>query len=83
MAGRCIGVFSSIHFVLRAQKLLEKCGVKVETIPVPRQISSDCGVAISFKAADIAQVKDLLKGKNARLEGIYKPASNGTYKAVN
>jgi hypothetical protein len=39
-------LFRSIHDVLRAEKYLKKTGAVFELVPVPRQISSECGVCI-------------------------------------
>jgi hypothetical protein len=33
---------------MRAEKILKGKGVKVDLIPVPREISSDCGVAVEL-----------------------------------
>jgi hypothetical protein len=35
---------------MKAEKLLKGKGMKVDLIPVPREISSDCGVAIELPA---------------------------------
>lgn len=78
----CIGIFRSIHFVLKAEKALKKRGIGVETIPVPRQISSDCGIAISFSVDDIGDVRELLTAKKYRLDGIYTCDPDGTYRVV-
>ncbi len=45
---RCLLVFQSVHQVMKAEKLLKGQGVKVDLIPMPREISSDCGVAIEL-----------------------------------
>ena len=82
MSERCIGIFSSIHFVLKAEKILKKKGITVVTVPVPRKISSDCGIAISFLANDLEQVRELLSAKKVRLEGIYTTSQDGTYQVV-
>ena len=47
---KCIFLFESIHRVMRAEKVLERKGMGVDLIPVPREISSDCGVAIELSA---------------------------------
>jgi len=82
MPQKCIGIFSSIHFVLKAEKLLKKTGLVVETIPVPRKISSDCGIAISFAAGDVSKVRELLEERKVRLQGIYILSPDGTYSVV-
>ena len=38
-------VYSTSH-ALRAERLLEKAGIACKLIPVPRHLSSDCGVCI-------------------------------------
>jgi len=48
-------LFRSIHDVLRAEKMLKKQDVIHELVPVPRNLSSDCGMCIRLDsdAADI------------------------------
>ena len=41
-------LFGSIHQVLRAEKFLNGKGIKIDLVPVPRELSSDCGVAIEM-----------------------------------
>ena len=45
---KCLFLFESIHQVMRAEKLLKEKGMEVDLLPVPREISSDCGVAIEM-----------------------------------
>lgn len=39
-------LYHTIHDVLRAEKLLKKVGIDHELVPVPRNLSSDCGVCV-------------------------------------
>lgn len=41
-----VAIFNSIHRVLKAEKLLKEADVEFLLIPVPRQLSSDCGLAL-------------------------------------
>ena len=43
-----VAIFHSIHRVLKAEKILKKAGVDFLLIPVPRQLTSDCGLALRF-----------------------------------
>ncbi len=43
-------LFESVHRVMKAEKLLKGKGVKIDLIPVPREINSDCGVAVEVDA---------------------------------
>lgn len=54
-------LFRSIHDVLRAEKYLKKTGAVFELVPVPRPISSECGVCIKSTRS----LKDLFSGPNA------------------
>ena len=52
--------FTTIHDVLKAEKRLKSGMVDVEVVPVPRSISSDCGVCI--KSSEPAHVLTSLLG---------------------
>jgi hypothetical protein len=45
---KCLIIFDSIHQVMKAEKLLKKEGLKIDLIPMPREVSSDCGIAIEL-----------------------------------
>ncbi|MGA2467913.1 MAG: DUF3343 domain-containing protein [Thermodesulfobacteriota bacterium] len=45
---KCVFLFESVHRVMKAEKLLQGKGIKVDLIPVPREISSDCGIAVEI-----------------------------------
>jgi hypothetical protein len=58
----CYLLFHTIHDVLKAEKALKQMGVALELIPVPRNLSSDCGSCIRMDVtADMAEeyLKDL------------------------
>lgn len=61
-------LFNSIHDVLRAEKILKQHTVPNELVPVPRDLSSDCGMSIIVNG-DIHSVMDLLAG--IRTTGTY------------
>jgi hypothetical protein len=45
---KSVVLLESIHQVMRAERLLKATGMKIDLIPVPREISSDCGMAIEL-----------------------------------
>ena len=55
-----IAVFHSVHRVMKAEKILKGAGVSILLIPAPRQISSDCGLALRYAPEDADRVGDLL-----------------------
>jgi len=48
LEGDCVAIFHSIHRVMKAEKILQSQGLDFLLIPVPRQLSADCGMAIRF-----------------------------------
>jgi len=46
-----------------AEKILKQCGLSFKIIPVPRHLSSDCGVCVRIAREDEGRVQDLLAGK--------------------
>jgi hypothetical protein len=46
---------------MKAEKLLKGKGIKIDLIPVPREISSDCGVAIELSGDSEGEALATLK----------------------
>lgn len=74
-----VAIFHSIHRVLKAEKLLKQAGVDFLLIPVPRQLTSDCGLALRFSAEVRSSLLTALAEANLspielhqRYEGIYR-----------
>ncbi len=58
-------LFATIHDVLKAEKALKSRAIDGEVVPVPRSLSSDCGVCIK-STAPVESLVELL----ARLRGV-------------
>jgi hypothetical protein len=58
-----VAVFRSVHHALRAEKILKENGIPHKLIPVPRHISSDCGVCLRFPAGERERIEHALAGK--------------------
>jgi len=58
--GDLVAIFHSIHRVMKAEKLLKQHRAEILLIPVPRQLTSDCGLAIRMAPAARAGVWELL-----------------------
>ncbi len=43
-------LFKAVSYALKAEKILKERGIAHKLIPVPRQISSDCGVCLRVAA---------------------------------
>jgi hypothetical protein len=59
----CVVLFPSVSHALTAEKILKKEGLSFKLIPVPKQISSDCGVCIRFPASSRERIVQALSGK--------------------
>lgn len=68
---RCAAVLEAIHYVIKGEKLLKRAGLTIDLIPVPREISSDCGMAIQFPCEQRGPVERLLVEAGITLVGIY------------
>jgi hypothetical protein len=56
-------LFHSTSGALMAEKLLKKAGIAYKIIPVPRHLSSDCGVCIRFISHDEPLIRKALAEK--------------------
>ncbi len=59
-------LFHTNSAVMQAEALLSKANFTIKLIPTPRELSSDCGVALRFEWERNAEVRALLK--SARVE---------------
>ncbi len=72
-------IFHSIHKVMRAEKILRAAGLDVRLMPVPRQLSSDCGLSIAFRSCDRRAVEAALRSAGCPYEALYVWA-DGAYR---
>ena len=64
-------LFPSIHFALRAEKIIKGKGLAIKLIPVPRHLSSDCGVCLRIPWEDKEKILDMLEAAGVKLEGTH------------
>ncbi|HSR30688.1 MAG TPA: DUF3343 domain-containing protein [Anaerolineae bacterium] len=64
-------LFHSTAHAIRAEKVLQRSGFRPKMIPTPRQLSSDCGMALRFNRADEERVKAILKENKVPVNGIH------------
>lgn len=64
-------LFHSITGALQAEKRLKGKGVAIKLIPVPRQLSSDCGVCLRFRTEDESEIRRALVEGQIDIQGIY------------
>ncbi len=64
-------LFYSMNDVFRTEKLLKQEGVATKLIPVPRHLSSDCGISLRFDGLEEARVRVILEKGQVEIQGIY------------
>ncbi len=67
-------LFHTTTSALRSEKILKGTGLEVKLIPTPRELSSDCGIALRFSQELFEQVKIALEGAKIEFE-IYRKLS--------
>jgi hypothetical protein len=71
MSAYSVVLFYSTAHAIRAEKVLQRAGFPMKMIPTPRQISSDCGMALRFDRADREAVAASLQESNVPINGIH------------
>jgi hypothetical protein len=74
---RLVALFDSIHGVLAAERALGGEKVWHDVVPVPRDLSSDCGMALLFRLDDLPLFRSLLEGASLLPRNVYEPVAGG------
>ena len=56
-------LFKSVSYALKAEKILHREGMPHKLIPVPKHISSDCGICLRFEPAIRSKIEAALLNK--------------------
>jgi TPP-dependent indolepyruvate ferredoxin oxidoreductase alpha subunit len=68
-AGQRVVLFHSTSHAIKAERTLKKAAIDCKMIPVPRQLSSDCGICIQFSACDSMRVLEELQKRKIEFDG--------------
>ena len=63
--------FPSSHYALKAEKTCKDAGICVALIPLPRDISADCGVSLIVRPDMLREAEMLLEEKGVPLDGVH------------
>ena len=61
----------STSYAIRAEKLLHKAGIRSKLIPVPRHLSSNCGVCVRIAQSDRESAQQALQQAGMEIEGVH------------
>ena len=56
-------IFKAVSYALKAEKILKQAALPHKLIPVPRQISSDCGICLRFAPELRGDIESALESK--------------------
>ena len=62
----------STSAALLGEKVLARAGLEIKLIPVPREISSNCGIAVRFAWAQRAQVEAALAASGVQMDAVHR-----------
>jgi len=79
--GDCVAIFHSIHRVMKAEKILQGQQISFLLIPVPRQLSADCGMALRFSFAIRQAVENALNQAGLAVSELWL-MENGKYRRL-
>ena len=60
----------STSYAIRAEQILHRAGFKSKLIPVPRHLSSDCGVCVRFDDGQREAIDRILGDSGMEIQGI-------------
>lgn len=63
--------FKSVSYAMKVETALKRCNLKFKTIPVPRSISSSCGLCIKFLKEDMDVLKEIIAENSLVYEKVY------------
>ena len=63
-------VHSTSH-AIRAEQLLHRAGISCKLIPVPRHLSSNCGVCLRIERTEAGAARQALEKARIEIEGIH------------
>jgi hypothetical protein len=66
----CVVLFHSTSLALRGEKLCREEKIPVKLIPVPRSLSSDCGVCLRFPCADEDRLRAIFTARALEFDDI-------------
>lgn len=56
----CIITFDDTHHAIASEKALADAGFHIRIIPVPKEVTANCGLSIRFAPEDYEKIKPLV-----------------------
>ncbi|AKL94394.1 hypothetical protein CACET_c08860 [Clostridium aceticum] len=68
----CVLTFHNTHYALNTEKILKENHIPIKLMPVPRQVSSSCGIAAEFPCEDREMILKLCTEHHIEIDEIHK-----------
>ncbi|GAK53538.1 hypothetical protein U14_04804 [Candidatus Moduliflexus flocculans] len=65
-------LLQSTSHALRGEKILKQAGIASKLIPVPRILSSECGVCLRIRRDDQERARQAFEAVNLQIVGIHE-----------
>ncbi len=69
--GHAVVLVLATSHAVRLEKVLVSEGIPCKMIPVPRHLSSDCGVCIRIRAADAEAARTAAERATIEVQGVF------------
>lgn len=70
--------FGTTTQALKAEKVLQKAGAEFLVIPIPREVSASCGLAVKNRLENLALQRELLRQQQVTVEAAYHVRPQGS-----
>ncbi len=70
-------IFKSMTHVLTAERAARKRGISCRMVPIPRNMSTDCGMCVSVKAEDGDEFLEVVEEKGLKPERVEEHKDSG------
>jgi hypothetical protein len=77
--------FPNVHYAFKCESLMSGPGRRIQVMPVPRQVSSSCGLAVEVRAVDILEGSDVareLESGHVDYQAVFALRPDGRYELV-
>lgn len=63
--------FKSVSYAMKFETAIKSYDIKIKIIPVPRSISSSCGMCVRFDLYEMDKLKSIIVKDNLEYDNIY------------
>jgi hypothetical protein len=63
--------FKSVSYAIKFESIIKKHDITIKIIPVPRSISSSCGLCVRFDMGDKDKLEDIINKSKLEYSNLY------------